>query len=628
MPKPIPLILILFGMSCGSMQASKDSLRSVIYGSSSMADRMKALSAISFIYHVNNPDSAIHFAQQCIEMSNRYKESAERASCLNALGLAYYRKGFYKLAQSSFEQALRYYEKAKEYEQAARVNINISQVYSIQKDFYNAQKYIMKSLRYYETNKDSFRLAATYQTMAVISREIKDFDKAIHYINRSINIYKGLNKQNDWANSITIRGNIYRVQKKLDESIKDYMQALAAYHSARDISGAAIAYENMGISYFDKKNYEMSITQFQKAIQLFEQLGSETDVAYESLKLAAPLTQLKRFDEALKLLRVAETYFAQNTLMNYLLEAYEQYYHTYKSMNRISDALLYYEKYNWLKDSLSQVQNKDEMLRIQMNYEAEKKENEIALLKAFQAKQSAEIRFRSLALYALIGLFVTGILFFIFWRRKLALSQELKKQTMLAQIASDLHDDIGASLSAIKMLGEIIQKKSEFAQLDIAPLAKKIAGNSEEIIHAMSDIVWAIKPENNDIKALYDKLFQTAVDCCSSKNISLKFAELSNGLSTKNLDVEIKKDIYLMTKEAIHNAAKYSQASTLEVAMWLDKDLLKISVKDDGKGFREDWVLGNGIKNMKARCAKHNGDVQIISHEKGVEVCFSIPLPN
>lgn len=542
--------------------------------------------------------------------------------------MAYHRKGIYRLALNAYEQALTYFEKVKEFEQAARVNINISQVYSIQKDYYNAQAYAMKSLRFYETNKDSFRLAATYQTMAMIFREIKEFDKAIQYINRSADIFKGLNKQGDWANSINIRGNIYRVEEKFDQSISDYKLALAAYKDVNDISGAALAYENMGLAYYEKGDNEMAIAQLQTALRLFQQLGSETDVAYESLKLAAPLTQLNRFDEALQLLQKAETYFAQNALMNYLLEAYEQNYYTYKAMKREGEALRFYEKYHRLRDSLSKVQNKEEILRIQMNYEAEKKENEIALLQATQAKQTAELRFRSLAIYTLVGLLVIGISFFIFWRRKLALKQELKKQTMLTQIASDLHDDVGASLSAIKMLGEIIHKKSVSEHLDIAPLAQKIAGNSEEIIHAISDIVWAIKPVNNDVKALYDKLFQTAVDCCSSRNISIRFLELSEALSTKNLDVEIKKDIYLMTKEAIHNAAKYSEASLLEVSMQIQGNLLKISVKDNGKGFDKDWTNGNGIKNMKARCAKYQGEMQIISQQQGVEVCFSIPLPD
>jgi signal transduction histidine kinase len=197
---------------------------------------------------------------------------------------------------------------------------------------------------------------------------------------------------------------------------------------------------------------------------------------------------------------------------------------------------------------------------------------------------------------------------------------------MLAQIASDLHDDVGASLSAIKMFGEIIYKKTSEKHLDIAPLAEKIAGNSEEMIHAMSDIVWAIKPENNDGKALHDTLFQTAVDLCSSKGIRIKFADAQEELSAKILDVELKKDIYLMTKEAINNAAKYSEASILEVNMQLTDENLQISVKDNGKGFDKDWTHGNGIKNMKMRCAKHHGEMHIITHESGVEVRFLIPL--
>lgn len=626
-PLPKPLLLFFIALlSSINLLAKEDSLLAVINGKYPEVEKMRAMAAHGFLYHMSIPDSTIYYAQLCIDYSKNFGESSERASCFNTLGLGYHRKGMYKLALSAFDEALRFYEQAKEFEQAARVYLNKSQVYSIQKDFFNAQKYAMKSLRFYEETKDSLRLAASYQTVAMICREIKDFNKAINYINRSADIFESLGLEDDWGNSIGIRGNIYRVQQRYEEAISDYNRSIAAYKKKNNLTGVAIAHENLGEAYMALNDYNKALEHYNIALEHFERLNNETEVAYETLKKASALKKLNRFDEALKALNVAKDYFERNDLFQYLVETYEQIYLTYKAIDRKAEALKFYEFFIQLRDSLSEAQNKEEIMRIQMAFEAEKQENEIALLQANQAKQSAELKLRSLVIYTLMALFIISLAFFIFWRRKLALQQELKKQTMLAQIASDLHDDVGASLSAIKMFGEIIYKKTSEKHPDIAPMAEKIAGNSEEMIHAMSDIVWAIKPGNNDGKALHDRLFQTAVDLCSSKGIKIKFADVSDALSARNLDVEFKKDIYLMTKEAINNAAKYAEASILEVDMQLTDEKLQISVKDNGKGFDKDWTHGNGITNMKTRCMKHQGEMQIITHKPGVEIRFSIPL--
>jgi tetratricopeptide (TPR) repeat protein len=382
MPKRPKLLIILLFLWSIPLAASKDSLLSVIKGKFPVREQMKAMASLGFIYHVSNPDSAIYYAQKCIQLNGELNESAERASCFNALGLGYHRKGFYKQALNAFYEAIRFYENAGEQEQVARVNINISQVCSIQKDFFNAQQYAMKSLRFYEETNDSLRLAASYQTVAMICREIKDFDIAMDYINHSANIFKRLNRNGDWANSIGIRGNIYRVQQRYEEAIKDYEMAIFTYDQVGDLSGAAIAFENLGETYLTLKKFQKALEKFQQALALFERLGSETDVAYENLKLSSALKGLKRFDEALKALQFSTAYFKNNGLVHYLLEAYELYYQTYKAMGLKTEALSFHEKYILLKDSLSDVQSKEEIMRIQMAYEAEKKEGEIALLQA------------------------------------------------------------------------------------------------------------------------------------------------------------------------------------------------------------------------------------------------------
>lgn len=217
---------------------------------------------------------------------------------------------------------------------------------------------------------------------------------------------------------------------------------------------------------------------------------------------------------------------------------------------------------------------------------------------------------------------VTGILVYAFYRYRLRKAVELEK--MRTRIATDLHDDIGATLSSISMYSEVLknQVKEKLPQLE--PVLTRMGENSRDMVASMSDIVWAINPGNDDGEKLLQRMESYATDMCAVKRIQLHFTA-DEQLKKVCLKLEHRKNIYLVFKEAVNNAVKYSEAENIWVMVKLQGKQLHLSVKDDGKGFDEQTVIkGNGLKNLQLRAGEIKGTLTIDSEKgNGTQICLN-----
>ena len=132
---------------------------------------------------------------------------------------------------------------------------------------------------------------------------------------------------------------------------------------------------------------------------------------------------------------------------------------------------------------------------------------------------------------------------------------------MRNSIADDLHDDIGSTLSSISIMSELAKAKSPEA----SPLLASIGESTISMQENMSDIVWAIKSENDRFENVLQRMNQFASEILDAKNIALDFTSDAS-LSTSRLTMKQRKNLYLFFKEAINNAAKHSDAKKISVS--------------------------------------------------------------
>lgn len=219
---------------------------------------------------------------------------------------------------------------------------------------------------------------------------------------------------------------------------------------------------------------------------------------------------------------------------------------------------------------------------------------------------------------------VTSLFLFVVYRfYYIKIQRKLEMDKLRLKIASDLHDEVGSSLSQIAINASMINYES-----DIDKIKKKgeiIQTKSGAMINTMNDVIWSIDSRNDRLESLIDRIKRTAMDLASSKEIRVDF-QIKISTPHKNLKVNLRQNIFLIVKEAINNAVKYSGAELITIRISESSDILNISVVDNGSGLPEKIESkGSGLKNMKHRAELINGKVNFINNN-GLTIELSVEL--
>jgi signal transduction histidine kinase/ligand-binding sensor domain-containing protein len=202
--------------------------------------------------------------------------------------------------------------------------------------------------------------------------------------------------------------------------------------------------------------------------------------------------------------------------------------------------------------------------------------------------------------YALAAVFVS--LGAYAWSRY-RLAQALELQTVRNRIASDLHDEVGSSLSSITIGSKLAAQLSTSESAQVKEILARIGETSSESLRSISDIVWAIDPKNDQGEALVKRMRRIANELLDSKGIDVRF-DVRGGVEDLKLPMNARKEIVLIFKEAVHNASKYSGAQQVRIVLERRSHTLNLSIEDDGCGF--DPRLhpdGHGLGSMNRRAA-------------------------
>lgn len=200
---------------------------------------------------------------------------------------------------------------------------------------------------------------------------------------------------------------------------------------------------------------------------------------------------------------------------------------------------------------------------------------------------------------------------YIAYRYRLKKALEIEK--LRTRIATDLHDDIGATLSSISMYSDVVKQQVREKLPHLEPIMDKIGENSRDMVSSMSDIVWAINPNNDNGSKLLHRIENYALDLCSVKNIRLHF-RADPGISNLILPLEYRKNIYLIFKESLNNALKYASAKNIWIDIIIKNGQFKMTLHDDGLGFITALTsAGNGLNNIRERAKEIKGEAGIDS---------------
>jgi PAS domain S-box-containing protein len=209
-------------------------------------------------------------------------------------------------------------------------------------------------------------------------------------------------------------------------------------------------------------------------------------------------------------------------------------------------------------------------------------------------------------------------------------------QKVRSRIATDLHDDIGSSLTQIAVLSEVARGQASHLHADsVATPLERIKNVSKELVSVMSDIVWAINPQKDHLIDLVQRMRRFGSDVLSGRGITFEFnaPQVEDSIE---LGANIRREVFAIFKESINNVVKYSEGSKVVTDFLVSSDKLELNIADDGKGFDMEVVLGenfrpemggNGLASIRRRVAELGGICDIRSRiGRGTEITLSVPL--
>jgi signal transduction histidine kinase/ligand-binding sensor domain-containing protein len=223
--------------------------------------------------------------------------------------------------------------------------------------------------------------------------------------------------------------------------------------------------------------------------------------------------------------------------------------------------------------------------------------------------------------FLLCAAVITGV---FFWLYKQKMNRIIAVERTRRSISKDLHDDIGTTLSSITLMNAVLKNKIESQPEQAKEMANKIETTSRDMIQNMSDIVWSINPNNDTMEKLIYRLQQFCTDVFDKPGIQYHLTA-DEEIKSKILSMQLRRDIFLICKEIINNAAKYSKANNFNLSLSLKQKTIVVIASDDGVGFNETAISkGNGLVNIRQRVNTYSGNVNLISN-KGTTWQITIP---
>jgi signal transduction histidine kinase len=218
------------------------------------------------------------------------------------------------------------------------------------------------------------------------------------------------------------------------------------------------------------------------------------------------------------------------------------------------------------------------------------------------------------------------------YRYRVARAIELER--VRTRIATDLHDDMGASLSQIAILSEVASQRVEKGNSPVREPLTMIADTSREMVGSMSDIVWAINPERDHLSDLTQRMRRFAGDILGARDIDFEFRAPASDKDIK-LGADMRREIYLIFKESVNNLVKHSHCTEAELEFNLEGGWIIIKVSDNGRGFDveqhgngvpHDSMGGHGLNSLRKRAASLGGRFKIESARgRGTAVTLKVP---
>lgn len=490
-------------------------------------------------------------------------------------------------------------------------------------------------------------------------------DSSMYYYLKSIELHNSI-KDFTAANRTKVSlANTYAEMNKLDEAIQIALESIDYYKSKGiDSVSIAIAMINIGEYYLRKgdlinaEKYTLGSWKFNvknpyseaygmNQLALIYIAGNKSKEAEGLYHRIVETGKSHQMNEVLTmgyngLAQVAKTEKRWDDVINYKNLAWEHSYknreekssmldmfvEAYRQKGDYKNAFHYYQLYVAERDSYDSHQRLKAADEIEARYKNKERTEQIKYL-TLQHQNRIYERNLIFIIGGLVVLLLTAILYVTRQRQRLKLIEEKHAAVMQERkrISAEIHDELGSEFSKIGLLSELL--KHDFSDTGNREHLQFISDSAREALSKMSEIVWSLNPRNDYLNSFIAYLRKYAIelfDNCKIECVVKTFEDFPH----HPIDGIKRRQVFLVYKEALNNIIKHARASQVEITFGFQRQVLSVSIRDNGKGFDMATVAGkgqggNGLQNMKERMEQAGGSFQINS-ENGTLINLIIPL--
>ncbi len=204
---------------------------------------------------------------------------------------------------------------------------------------------------------------------------------------------------------------------------------------------------------------------------------------------------------------------------------------------------------------------------------------------------------------------------------QLARQQAVERER--SRIAKDIHDDLGANLTLIAVLGDLAKQEKAAERIE------KMASTARQAVKSLDEIVWAVNPRNDTLAHLIDYTGQFAVDYLRAAGVRC-LLDLPEQAPQREISSAVRHNVFLVVKEALQNIVKHARATEVWLRVTATSQGLRIVIEDNGGGFERapENAMADGLRNMQQRMKELGGECRIQSRVgAGTEIVVELPWP-
>lgn len=333
-------------------------------------------------FYQNNASKTIEYTTQALAIYRDLNDKQGMGRTLNILGLVNYYANKYRQALVHFQESLTLRRSGNRKDLTAESLFNIGNVHAARGQFAKALKVQLEALTLMEASTNKNALADAYASVGLLYFDLKQPSKALPYLERALKYKLRFNDPKGLATIYNNMATLLMEQKKYDRALDYYRKALEIRRKLGDKAGAATVTDNIGLIHLKRKNYKKALQFQQQAFNARKPIANQRDLAYSYLHMGSSLYGMKRYKEALQYLQKSELAAKKLESRDRLqMEIHRGRVNVYFDLKNYKKA---YENFRLLyayEKKLLGENSQKQFNRLQSQYEAEKRQREIDLLK-------------------------------------------------------------------------------------------------------------------------------------------------------------------------------------------------------------------------------------------------------